>query len=63
LINFESLIPLHLERGPWGSVADLVAHGDLGDVDIQTKLYFDDFLDRSLGLLVYRTFFYIKSTR
>jgi hypothetical protein len=62
LDEFESLIPLHLERGLRGSVADLATHGDLGGVDIQTELYFDDFLGRSLGLLVYCVLFHMKST-
>ena len=62
LDEFESLIPFHLERGLRGSVADLATHGDLGGVDIQTELYFDDFLGRSLGPLVYCVLFHMEAT-
>lgn len=62
LDELESLFSSHLERGLRGSVADLATHGDLVRVDIQTELYFDDFLGRSLGLLVYCVLFHMKST-
>ena len=39
LDEFESLIPLHLERGLRGSVAELATHGDLGGVEIQTEIF------------------------
>ena len=49
---------------PWlrDSVADLATDGDLSGVDIQTKLYFDHFLGRSLGLLVYCALFHMEPT-
>ena len=62
LDELESLFPSHLERGLRGSVADLATHGDLVRVDIQTEFDFDDFLGRSLGLLVYCVLFHMEPT-
>ena len=62
LDELERLLVGHLERGLRGSVADLAAHGDLGGVDIQTEFDFDDFLGRSLGLLVCWVLFHMQLT-